>query len=64
MKISNNGRKKMGRPIKSTEPKDVSLHLRITKSEAERIKKCSVILGLNRTDTIMHGIELIEKLKK
>lgn len=58
--VENVGKKKMGRPIKSTEPKDVSLHLRITKSEAERIQKCSEKLGLNRTDTIMHGIELIE----
>ena len=31
----------MGRPTKSTEPKNVSLHLRITKSESDLIKECS-----------------------
>jgi len=60
MKINENG-KKMGRPQKGTEPKAVSLHLRITQSEADRIKACSEKLGLNRTDTIMYGIGLIEK---
>ena len=52
---------KMGRPLKSSEPKTVSLHLRITQTEAERIQKCSEKLGLNRTETIMKGIELLEK---
>ncbi len=60
MKIDSNGKKKMGRPTKTAEPKDVSLHLRITKSEAERIRKCSEKLGLNRTDTLMYGIELVK----
>ena len=54
-------KKKMGRPLKSAEPKNISLHLRITESEAERIKKCSEALCLNRTETIMHGIECIEE---
>lgn len=50
----------MGRPLKTDEPKDVSLHLRITKSESERIKKCSEKLNLSRTETIMQGLELLE----
>lgn len=50
----------MGRPLKNGEAKDVSLHLRISKSEAERIKKCSEQLGIPRTDTIMQGIALLE----
>ena len=54
-------RKKMGRPLKSAQPKNVSLHLRITESEAERIKKCSEALGLNRTETIMRGIKCLEE---
>lgn len=54
-------KKKMGRPLKSTEPKTVSLHLRITESESERIKHCSDRLKLNRTETIMQGIERLEK---
>ena len=52
---------KLGRPIKSDEKKEVSLHLRITSTEAERIKKCSQEVGLNRTDTIMQGISLLEQ---
>ncbi len=54
--------KRMGRPLKSGEAKDVSLHLRISKSEAERIKNCSEQLGIPRTDTIMQGIELLENM--
>lgn len=56
-----NGKKKMGRPLKTEEPKSVSLHLRITQSESDRIQKCSEKLGIPRTDTIMKGIELLEK---
>ena len=55
------GKKKMGRPLKSSEPKNVSLHLRLTQVEAERIKVCSELIGKSRTDTIMLGIGLIEK---
>lgn len=51
----------MGRPLKADEPKSISLHLRITQSEAERIQKCSEKLGIPRTDTIMRGVELLEK---
>lgn len=58
--ITKNG-KKMGRPLKSAEPKSVSLHLRITPNDAERIQNCSDRLQLNRTDTIMKGIETLEK---
>ena len=53
----------MGRPIKSEEPRNVSLHLRISQGEAERITRCSERLGLNRTETIIQGIELLEKKK-
>ena len=59
--IENNGKKKMGRPIKSEEPRNVSLHLRISQNELERIKKCSEQLNMNRTDTLMYGISFIEK---
>ena len=50
----------MGRPLKGTEPKNICLHLRITQSEAERIKSCSEALKLSGTDTIMRGIEQLE----
>lgn len=55
----------MGRPLKSSEPKNISLHLRLTQQEAERIKMCSEQTGQSRTDVIMQGIGLLEKeLKK
>lgn len=53
----------MGRPLKSNEPKNVSLHLRITQSEADKIQQYSDKLGLNRTETIMLGVSLLEKYK-
>lgn len=55
--------KKMGRPLKSSQPKNVSLHLRITQSEADKIQQYSDKFGLNRTETIMLGISLLEKYK-
>lgn len=58
--LSKNG-KVMGRPLKADEPKTLNLHLRITQSEADRIQACSKKLGLSRTDTVMRGIELLEK---
>ncbi|WP_440447723.1 hypothetical protein [Ruminococcus sp.] len=51
----------MGRPLKSSEPKNISLHLRLTQEEAERIKMCSERTGQSRTDVIMQGIGLLEK---
>lgn len=59
--MEENGKKKMGRPLKTNEPKTVSLHLRITQSESERIQRCSEKFDISRTDTIMRGIELLEK---
>lgn len=52
---------KMGRPLKTGEPKTVSLHLRITQSEADLIQQCSEKLGLNRTETILQGIQNLVK---
>lgn len=53
-----------GRPKKEN-PRNVNLNIRITKDESKRIQDCSDSLGITRTDTIMKGIELVEKeLKK
>lgn len=53
-----------GRPPKKN-PRNVNLNIRITKNEAQRIQKCADELNITRTDTIMKGIELVEKeLKK
>lgn len=42
-------------------PRNVSLNLRLTKDESERIKECASRLNLTRTDTIMKGIEMVEE---
>lgn len=49
-----------GRPPKEN-PRNVNLNIRITKNEAQRIKECASKLNITRTDTIMKGIELVEK---
>lgn len=51
---------KMGRPLIENEPKDVKLGLRLTKTQAERIQTCADMMGCNRVDAIMHGVELVE----
>lgn len=49
-----------GRPPKEN-PRNVNLNIRITENESKRIKDCSEKLNATRTDTIMRGIELVEK---
>lgn len=49
-----------GRPPKDN-PRNVNLGIRLTKDEADRIQKCADKLNLTRTDTIMKGIDLVEK---
>lgn len=60
IKIEKNG-KRMGRPLKAEDPRNVSLHLRISSKDAARIQKCADALHLNRTDAIMRGIAELEK---
>lgn len=50
-----------GRPPKSDAPRSKSLNVRLTDSELQRIENCADKLNMSRTDTLMHGIELIEK---
>jgi len=50
---------KMGRPLKDN-PRNVNLNLRLTSSESAKIKHCSEVLNISRTDAIMRGIELLE----
>lgn len=52
MKISDNGRKKMGRPFAGTEPKDMRVSLRATKTTVEKFDKCSQILEKSKTDIL------------
>jgi uncharacterized protein (DUF1778 family) len=49
-----------GRPPKEN-PRNVNLNIRITEDESRRIKECADKLKMTRTDTIMKGIELVEK---
>lgn len=51
---------KIGRP-KSENPRNQRLELKLTKSELEKINNCSKKMERSRTDTILYGIELIEK---
>lgn len=52
-----------GRPPKNGIKRDKDLSIRLTSEEMERIQKCADKLNKSRTDTIMHGIGLIEKEK-
>lgn len=49
-----------GRPPKEN-PRNVNLNIRITNEEARRIQNCADELNMTRTDTIMKGIDLVEK---
>lgn len=49
-----------GRPPKEN-PRNINLGIRITKDEADKIQKCAHKLNMTRTDTIMKGIDLVEK---
>ena len=50
-----------GRPPKEN-PRNVNLNIRITPDEARRIQECADKLDMTRTDTLMTGIGLVEKL--
>ena len=49
----------MGRP-KNPIPRDESLHLRLTKSELEKISRIAAKKNLTKTDAILRGIDLLE----
>lgn len=50
----------VGRPKKDN-PRNMSLNIRLRKDEAEKIKSCADRLNLSRTDTIMKGIDMVDK---
>lgn len=52
-----------GRPKKEN-PRNINLGIRLTENEANRIQKCADELNISRTDTIMLGIEKVEKSLK
>lgn len=51
---------KMGRPTKTDEPRDQSLHLRLSKSEMELLSNFAKKLGLNRAEAIVFAIQTLE----
>lgn len=56
---------KMGRPLKGEEPRTERIHIRVSKSEAEKISYCAENLNVPRVDAIMQGIDLLtNKIKK
>ena len=52
---------RMGRPLKTEYPRTKRRTIRLSDHEFERIGKCADVLSKTRTDTIMLGIELLEK---
>ena len=50
---------RMGRP--TTNPKTVSLHLRLSQAESELLEECAAHAGKNKTDIIIEGITLVHK---
>lgn len=59
MKISDNGRKKMGRPFVGNEPKDMRVSLRATKTTVEKFDKCSQLLGKSKTDILEEMVDTL-----
>lgn len=54
-----------GRPPKMGKSKSVSLQLRITQDTADKLKECSEILNISRTEVIENGVDIIhKKIKK
>lgn len=49
-----------GRPPKEN-PRNTKLNIRLTREESDRLQKCANKLNMSRTDTIVKGIELVEK---
>ena len=49
----------MGRP--TTNPRNTSLHLRISEAESDLINECAKLSGRPRTDIIMEGVALVYK---
>lgn len=53
-----------GRPPKMGKSKNISLQLRITEDTATKLKECSEILNISRTEVIEQGIDLVHKKAK
>lgn len=63
MKISNNGKKKMGRPTEN--PKVNGYRIRLANSELLKLEECCKLTGLNKADVLRLGIDKVyQSVKK
>lgn len=49
-----------GRPLKGDEPRTVTINIRVSETEAQKIQVCADRLGSSRVDAIVKGIDLLE----
>lgn len=62
-KITDSGKKKMGRPYVGSEPKDKRVSLRATATTVKKFDKCSEILRRSKTDLLEEMVdELYDKV--
>lgn len=59
MKISENGRKKMGRPTEN--PRTEKIGFRMSPKEIEDIQKCADKMNTQRVNAVVEGIQLLKK---
>lgn len=52
---------KTGRPVKGLTKKELRLQLRLNHEEMELIDQCVKQSGMNRTEVVMAGVELVKK---
>lgn len=57
MKISNNGKKKMGRPTE--DPKTHVARLRMSDNELHKLEECCRLTGKSKTDVLKMGIDKV-----
>ncbi|MEY8435063.1 hypothetical protein AALA56_04390 [Streptococcus hyointestinalis] len=53
--------KKMGRPLKGSEPRNKSLAIRLTQTEFDDITKLSQEMGISKAEVVVSGIELLKE---
>lgn len=51
--------KKMGRPP-AVNPKDKTLRIRVDQETIQKLDRCSLTLGTNRSDIIRKGIDMVD----
>lgn len=49
-----------GRPPKGAEPRTITINIRVSETEAQKIQHCADRLGTSRIDAIVQGIQLLE----